>query len=353
MIARSCTLPRNQNLRFVRLPSPPRPVSLALISDCLFAAIALARYRDGLLQTVNPTILNRADVITAQFCEAAARRSGVSRADVPACSIGSTVGRHRGSHCARTLVLPTGPRTPCRLCLDGLVRDLTRWYPRVTDRLCTIANGVDQRAFDRGPAQRSRVRDELDLDAGTLVALFVGGDWHRKGLRHAIEALPYADDWTLVVVGAGDPDAFANVIARLGVRQRVRFVGRKPDPVPYYLAADALVAPSYFEAFSLVALEAAASALPLIVPRMNGTEELVRDGVNGWFTERNGSGIAARLRVLRDDPSLRHAMSTAARQSVEPYDWERITDLYEAMYAELVGQPRATAQPSWSTSIRG
>ena len=194
---------------------------------------------------------------------------------------------------------------------------------------------------------------ELDLDAGTLVALFVGGDWHRKGLRHAIEALPYADDWTLVVVGAGDPDAFANLIARLGVRQRVRFVGHKPDPVPYYLAADALVAPSYFEAFSLVALEAAASALPLIVPRMNGTEELVRDGVNGWFTERNGSGIAARLRVLRDDPSLRHAMSTAARQSVEPYDWERITDLYEAMYAELVGQPRATAQPSWSTSIRG
>jgi glycosyltransferase involved in cell wall biosynthesis len=354
VIARSCALPRTANLRFIRLPSPPRPVSLALISDCLFAAIALARYRAGLLQTVNPTILNRVDVITAQFCEAAAKRSGVSRARRASVlyRVNSWVACWIALGLERWCYRPDRVRRVA-CASQGLVRDLAHWYPQVGDRLCAIANGVDQRAFDRGPAERDRVRGELGLDADALVALFVGGDWHRKGLRHAIEALPYADGWTLVVVGAGDPKSFGELIAGLGVRERVKFVGRQPDPVPYYLAADALVAPSYFEAFSLVALEAAASALPLIVPRMNGTEELVRNGVNGWFTERSGSGIAARLQVLRDDPSLREAMSAAARQSVAPYDWERITDLYEAVYTELLDRPRSSAQPSCRASGRG
>jgi glycosyltransferase involved in cell wall biosynthesis len=339
VIARSCTLPRHQNLRFVRLPSPSRPVSLALVADCLFAAIALARYRDGLLQTVNPTIMNRVDVITAQFCEAAARRAGVSRARRPSLlyRLNSWAASWIALWLERWCYRPDRVRRVA-CASQGLVRDLTHWYPQVSDRVCKIANGVDQGAFERGPFERDRVRRELDLDADTLVALFVGGDWHRKGLRHAIEALPHADGWILVVVGAGDPHAFEDLIAGLGVQQRVRFVGRKADPVPYYLAADALVAPSYFEAFSLVALEAAAGALPLIVPRMNGTEELVRHGVNGWFTERDGSGIAARLLVLRDDPSLRHAMSAAARDSAQRYNWERITDLYEAVYAELIQQ---------------
>lgn len=340
VIARTCTLPPSQNLRFVRLPSPPRPVSLALIADCLFAAVALPRYRDGLVQTVNPTLINRVDVITAQFCEAAARRSGVSRARRPSLlfRLNSWAASWIALWLERWCYRPDRVRRVA-CASQGLVRDLSHWYPQVSDRLGAIANGVDQRAFERGPVERDRVRRGLGLDAGMLVALFVGGDWHRKGLRHAIEALPHAQGWTLLVVGAGDPTAFEALIARLGVRQRVRFVGRKADPVPYYLAADALVAPSYFEAFSLVALEAAAGALPLIVPRMNGTEELVRDGVNGWFTERNGRGIAARLRVLRDDPGLRHAMSAAARDSVQRYDWDRITDLYEAMYAELMAQP--------------
>jgi hypothetical protein len=80
VLARSCALASGPNVRFVRLRSPSRPVSVALLADALLATLALVRHRSGLLHTINPTIINRADVITAQFSEAAFRGAGISRA---------------------------------------------------------------------------------------------------------------------------------------------------------------------------------------------------------------------------------------------------------------------------------
>lgn len=98
----------------------------------------------------------------------------------------------------------------------------------------TIPNGVDIEAFQPNDAVRADVRHELGVNDGSLVALFVGGDWHRKGLRHPLDALKDAPGWTLVVVGRGDPAAFAQQIDAAGVRSRARFVGRQADPVPYF-----------------------------------------------------------------------------------------------------------------------
>ena len=66
-----------------------------------------------------------------------------------------------------------------------------------------------------------------------------------------------------------------------------------------------------------------------------GTEELVVDGTNGWFTDPHSDAIAERLRTLSADPARLAAMGAAARRSTEAYDWERIVDRYGALYAEL------------------
>ena len=336
VIARSCAIPAQDRLRFIRLRSPSRPVSVALLSDFVLGSVAVARNRTGILQTVNPIVPNRVDVIHAQFCESAFRSSGISRASRP------TVPYRLNSWLAARIALATERlcyrhnRVRRVVCVSGGLRqDTARWYPEVRDRLAIIPNGVDLATFAPSQEQRRRVRERLGLTDSELVALFVGGDWHRKGLRHAIEALADADGWTLLVVGSGVRREFDPQIAARGLEERVLFVGRQVDPGPYYQAADALVAPSYFEGFSLVMLEAAASGLPLIVPRMNGTAELVEDGVNGWFTHRDGSAIGERLRTLRDDPALRTVISAAARRSAQPFDWERVTDRFEALYAEL------------------
>src|SRR6516225_4171222 len=79
VIARSCSLQPGPALRFVRIPSPSRPVSLALISDFVLGSLALARHGRGIVQTNNATIANRVDVVHAHFCEAAFRAAGISR----------------------------------------------------------------------------------------------------------------------------------------------------------------------------------------------------------------------------------------------------------------------------------
>ena len=344
VVARSCAVTPQPGLRFHRVYAPPRPVSVAILLSYMQGTLAVRRHRRGFLQLVNPVAGNRADVVTVQFCETAYRR------------LVGTPRRRRGGALYRLseAVAQTADRlaerwsfTPARTTRlvpvsDGVGRELEKLFPRAAGTTRTIPNGVDRAAFAPDPAARAEVRASLGLAAEDLVALFAGGDWHRKGLGLAIDGVAGAPGWQLIVVGDGDREAFAARAAARGAGDRVHFAGRRTDMPRWYAAADAFVFPSAYEGFSLVTLEAAASGLVLIVRRINGTEDLVSDGVSGWFVEPEAASIALRLRQLAADPGLLAAMRDAARLASEPYDWERIADAYEALYAEI-GTPREAA----------
>ena len=96
------------------------------------------------------------------------------------------------------------------------------------------------------------------------MCLFVGGDWDRKGLGVAIEAVSLVRQRTpirLWVVGRGESGRFEQLAERLGVGDHVRFFGPRADTERFYQAADIFVLPTEYETFSLVAYEAAASSL--------------------------------------------------------------------------------------------
>jgi len=339
VIARSCALPRQEGLRFVRLRSPSRPVSLALLCDFVFGSIALRRHRAGIVQTNNPVLPNRVDVIHAHFCEAAYRRTvglSRSRSTSPAHRLNSIFVSVFTMLCERWSYRPRRVRRV--VCVSaGLSREISHNYPRVSQLVRVIPNGVDppvEPGGDRDPA----VREQLGLSEDERLALFVGGDWHRKGLKYAIEGVAAAEGWWLAVVGAGNRHPFMDLAARLGVSERLIFVGAVSDPGPYYAAADAFVFPSHYEAFSMAAIEAAAAGLPLVVPRLNGTEDYVEDGVNGWFIQRDGAAIAHRLRELGRDPAARAQMGAAAARAAERFTWARILNEWESLYAELMAE---------------
>ena len=75
--------------------------------------------------------------------------------------------------------------------------------------------------------------------------------------------------------------------------------------------------------------------MPLIVTNINGSEELVEDGVNGFFVEHDAASIATRLRTLRDDPILREQMAARSAEIGQRYDWDTIAASHEAVYVEL------------------
>ena len=165
--------------------------------------------------------------------------------------------------------------------------------------------------------------------------MFVGGDWERKGLRFAIEALSTAREWALVVAGVGDEVEYTKLARRLSVHDRVFFIGHRSDMPRLYAAADAFLLPSSYEAFPLVSLEAAAAGLPLLITRLNGVEEVLEDGMNGWFIQRDAAVIAEKLNDLSADPGLRQRMGSAARQAVGNLGWDEMVERYVQHYEHL------------------
>jgi glycosyltransferase involved in cell wall biosynthesis len=128
----------------------------------------------------------------------------------------------------------------------------------------------------------------------------------------------------LAVVGRGDEARFGAIAAQAGARDRIIFCGTSTRPQDYYAAADVFVFPTRYEAFSLATLEAAAAGLPILAPRINGTEELIEDGVNGFFVEMNPASVYEKLRLLYESPTRLRQMSEAILQTSKRYNWDRI-----------------------------
>ena len=98
-------------------------------------------------------------------------------------------------------------------------------------------------------------------------------------LLEAVELLP--DHW-LWVAGTGPEEAALKSQAkRLGIEQRVRFLGWCEDVAPLFSAANILVCPSRSEPFGNVVHEAWAQHVPVIAAASEGLQQLVHHGVNG------------------------------------------------------------------------
>lgn len=349
VIARRCELPPHPRLRWIRVRAPRRPFSVAYPAFFLAGSLAVRRHRAGLLHTTGAVVCNRADVSTVHFCH-----HGFSAVvGVP------QTARHSRGHLVNAAASAWMSRVAERFCFhrrrtrrlvavsDGVARELERFLPDRRGEVAVIANGVDRDRFAPEPRARAEARDRLGLAENDLVALFVGGDWERKGLPFAIEGVARAGGWHLVVVGRGDEARHRALASRHGAGDRVHLVGGTSEPAGYYAAADAFLLPTAYEAFPLVSLEAAAAGLPLLAGRVSGVEELIDDGRNGWFVKRDAAEIAQRLRTLGADPVLRDHMGAAARERSARYTWERVVDAYVDLYATLA-YASAAAQPTGS-----
>ena len=336
-VAWRCDMEPHPRLHLRRVHGPRRPASLASLLFYILGSLRVWRARGDIRHTAGAVVINAADVITVHFCHSYFQAAiGIKRRSRPGLvyrlneSLYNLLARGGESWSYR-------PERARRLVpvSDGLARELNQFFPSMQDRTTVISNGVDRERFSPDAQARADVRTELGIPEDALTAVFLGGDWERKGLRPAIEALARADDWRLLVVGDGDAERFRRAAHDSGVGGRVLFTGKTLDSWRYLAAGDAFVLPTAYETFGLAAFEAASSGLPLICTRVNGIEELISDGVNGFFAEADASAIAACLVRLGADPALRDRMSREARRSTRRYSWSAIADEYERLLQQL------------------
>ncbi len=169
--------------------------------------------------------------------------------------------------------------------------------------------------------------------------LYVGQLHHYKGVHTLLEALPHCPDWTLTIVGAGNPDYVQKLKeSAKPLGERVSFLGRLPHAqlAQVYQEHDAFVFPSIWdEPYGLTHLEAMASGLPLLATLHGGHGEHLRDGVNCLgFLKGSAEELAQALRRLQSDPALARRLALQGRELVvQELNFERYARELEEVLA--------------------
>jgi len=334
VVGRTCELPKTPGVTFRRVRGPARPFLIAYPWFVLAASLTLARRRRGVVHVTGGIVLNRVDVIGVHYCHQVAlatpsRDNLLFRVHNRLAGVMKRVGERvcfRASH-ARAFACVS----------EGVAEEIRVHYPQLADRVLTIHNGVDTRTFAPGAhrEQARALRERLGIAEGRLVAVFVGSEWKRKGLRCAIEALALAREWDLVVAGGGHEKGYQQIADALGVGEAVHWLGVTREVQVVYAMADAFVFPSSYETFSLVTFEAAASGLAVLATPVNGVRELIDDGRNGFLISPQPDVIAARLRRLGAEPALRESVGQAARRSALQFSWASTIAKHQLLYARM------------------
>jgi UDP-glucose:(heptosyl)LPS alpha-1,3-glucosyltransferase len=334
VIAYACELGEDAGVTFHRVRGPGRPFVLSYPWFMLAGTIAVRRWRRGIVQATGAIVLNRVDFIEIQYCQQVGPATP-SRSSPPFrvnAKVAGLLGRIAERVCFRV-------NRPWRfVCAsEGVAEEIRKYFPRQAQHVVTVQNGVDIDAFapDSRTTEANALRAQLPVGQDRLVAIFVGSEWDRKGLAPVIQALAFANDWDLLVVGNGDRERYQQLAREARVEQAVHWFGVSRDVAPLYQLADAFVFPSSYEAFPLVALEAAASGLPILATPVNGVRELLVEGSNGFLISRDPQTIAARLNQLAADPQLRARLGSAARSSALQYSWEKMVARHDQLFSSL------------------
>ena len=176
----------------------------------------------------------------------------------------------------------------------------------------------------RSPGRaRADVRQALGTAPEATVVIQVSRMEPWKGQSLLIEALArLADvpDWECWQVGGAQRpeeeiylDGLRALAGRLGVTERIRFLGHRSDVPDLLSAADVFSQPNAGpEPFGITFIEALYAGLPVVTTRMGGGEEIVTEDCGVLVPPGDIESLAAALHELIGDPERRSALSRAA-----------------------------------------
>ena len=199
VVSSTCSLASHAQLRWIRVPGPSRPFTIAYPWFVLLASLLVWLRGRGIVHSTGAMILNRAAVCTVHYCHyAASRIRGFSRVSRPGVAylVNARIANRLSLWGERWCYRPGRVGVLVGVS-QGVARELERHFPDMRQRILVIPNGVNTTVFSPAPAL-SRTDGAEDLEA-----VFVGSEWERKGLRVAIEALADSPDVNLSSSGPG------------------------------------------------------------------------------------------------------------------------------------------------------
>ncbi|WP_374466506.1 glycosyltransferase [Ferrovibrio sp.] len=210
-------------------------------------------------------------------------------------------------------------------------------------KLRLIYNGVDMSGFIDLPA-RDVARSKRGIDPDVVVFVIVANLLRYKGHDDLLEAFAIAepnlpDKWVLFCAGrdGGIGGRLTVQAQRLGLEDRIRFLGPVADIPQLLAAADIALLPSHEEGFSNAVIEYMAAGLPVIATDVGGNAEALNYGQAGIVVPaRDPVALAAAISGLAVAPELRRSLGSAAKRRVaEHFSLEICLKGYGALYNQF------------------
>ncbi len=171
---------------------------------------------------------------------------------------------------------------------------------------------------------------------GIPVIIAIGRLTAQKGFNYLIDALRILADrgvnCRLCIIGEGeDREKLQDQAVRLGIQERVAFLGFQNNPYKYLSRASVFVLSSLYEGFPNALLEAMALGVPSVASRCpTGPEELITDGVNGILVPpADSKALAEAIERLILNEDLRKKLGSSAKKRAEEFDVKKIIREFE------------------------
>jgi UDP-glucose:(heptosyl)LPS alpha-1,3-glucosyltransferase len=306
--------PELPNVTWRRVPAWRRGALSTVFSFIFSAQRSLRRHPAELVHTQGLASW-KADVVTAHVCNAA-------RASTLA-------GAHWKDRWFARLLGPVehrfyrrpGPKLVIAIS-KAVEQEITTFYGW-NRAVRVIYHGVDADRFrpPASPQRKAELRTRFGVPGDAPVWLFMGEA--AKGLGEVLEALVHFPNARVLVISRSAPEPWNCLATKLGVTPRMHFHGPERLPELAFQAADVFTYPASYDTFAMVAAEAMATGLPVVLGRTIGAAEWITDGVNGALCDAGKpETLTDALRRLTKAPALAAKIGTAARRTAEAHGWD-------------------------------
>jgi glycogen(starch) synthase len=260
---------------------------------------------------------------------------------------------------------------------DKYIALVERWGCQVADLVVAVSRHVLEELAGIYEAPRSKLRvvpcavdpawfqnvDSRELpdlrsalaEPEDAIITYVGRLDPEKGVQHLVDAcarlLPRHPRLRLVLAGKGkEQRALEDRVSSRGMAHRARFLEYVSGPAleALYKVSDLVVAPSTYEPFGIVPLEAMTNGIPVIVSDTGGMSEIVENEESGLKVPPGNAGaLADAMGRILGDPVFARCLAEGGRQRAGTvYNWDRVAECLAPLYSDSPPAPERPAAPA-------
>jgi glycogen(starch) synthase len=230
------------------------------------------------------------------------------------------------------------------VCSHSMKDEICNHFNLPEKKVDIIPNAIDSSKYQI-PVDRGTIRQRYGVGWGEKLILCVGRLVPQKGVEYFIRAIPQIarshPEAKYIIVGEGwSRDILEAEAKATGHANKIRFTGFVSDKevINLMASADALIVPSIYEPFGIVALEGMATGVPVVASKVGGLAEVIEHEKTGLFVyPRNIDSIAWGIDKILSDPDHARWLTENAKDKLhKAYSWEAVAMKTVEVYKKVV-----------------